>query len=322
MREIRATTRSLDRLCPLWVAHVDVGDTAEKAKQRVKSKDEKWDRIGFYPDPNLVTFSTARHLPYVLDASYSNPNPPEFPGVEGTPTHSTRGHNASNDEMKLEGGEDQGVEAQRESFSLANVSPRTQHNNAPLWTGPGSRLPDLGGQTRARGGDHRPGLRARSQPPVTAERAHYNSIPVAHRQKQLVGAQQARHGLRCIPAQCRRAPGEFVPAGFTELHGLPPGHSLEHARRALRDGPGCRRELPGGHVDVPDCYMCEGRVGDDEPLRPLRRMRSQIGRSSEDNTAASYGCNRPFPAAEIAAAIVFGVESTTGKLPPRIRSIP
>ena len=122
-----------DRLCPLWVAHIDVGDTSAKARERVKSKDPKWDRIGFYPDPNLVTFSTARHLPYVVDASYSNPNPPGFPGAEGTPTHLTRGHNASNDEMKLEGDEDEGSAAQRESFSLANVSPQTQHHNAPLW---------------------------------------------------------------------------------------------------------------------------------------------------------------------------------------------
>ena len=36
-----------DRLCPLWVAHVDVGDTAGKAKTRVESKDPKWKRIPF-----------------------------------------------------------------------------------------------------------------------------------------------------------------------------------------------------------------------------------------------------------------------------------
>lgn len=122
-----------DRLCPLWVAHVDVGDTADKAHARVESKDPKWKRIPFYPDPNLITFSTSRHLPYVVDASYTNPNPTELPGVEGDPTHLTRGHNASNEEMKLEGDEDQGALAQHESFSLANVSPQTQHHNAPLW---------------------------------------------------------------------------------------------------------------------------------------------------------------------------------------------
>jgi DNA/RNA endonuclease G (NUC1) len=122
-----------DRLCPLWVAHVDVGDTREKAQLRTQKHDPKWKRVPFYPDPNVITFSTARHLPYVVDASYQDPNPVELPGVEGDPTHITRGHNASNEEMKLEGDEDQGAQAQHESFSLANVSPQTQHHNAPLW---------------------------------------------------------------------------------------------------------------------------------------------------------------------------------------------
>src|SRR5207249_4572932 len=51
----------------------------------------------------------------------------------GSPTDVTRGHNASNLEMKLEGTEDEGVVAQHESFSLANVVPQTQHHNAPMW---------------------------------------------------------------------------------------------------------------------------------------------------------------------------------------------
>ncbi len=122
-----------DRLCPLWVLHTDVGDLSEKAKMRTKGHDPKWERVGFYTDAALMAYSKANHLPYVVDAAYNNCNPSEFPGANGTQTHLTRGHHASNEEMKLQGNEDDGVQSQRESFSLANVAPQTQANNAPLW---------------------------------------------------------------------------------------------------------------------------------------------------------------------------------------------
>jgi DNA/RNA endonuclease G (NUC1) len=122
-----------DRLCPLWVAHIDEGDERPKAKLRTQSRDPKWARIGFYPDDNVKTFSIAHNLPFVVDGSYTSPNPPELPDAPGGRLHITRGHNAPNLEMKLEGDDADGERAQEESFSLANVSPQTQHNNAPMW---------------------------------------------------------------------------------------------------------------------------------------------------------------------------------------------
>ena len=45
----------------------------------------------------------------------------------------TRGHLASNQEMKAEGDDTTGVESQHQSFSLANVVPQLEHHNAPVW---------------------------------------------------------------------------------------------------------------------------------------------------------------------------------------------
>lgn len=123
-----------DRIAPLWVAHIDSADALAKAKLRTKGHDMKWDRPPtFFADRNVVEFSNARHLPYAVQDSYTNCNPPELAGGTGSPTDITRGHNASNDEMKLQGSEEEGVQSQHESFSLANVSPQTQRNNAPMW---------------------------------------------------------------------------------------------------------------------------------------------------------------------------------------------
>lgn len=122
-----------DRLCPLWVAHIDEGDEMPKAKLRTESHDPKWARIAFYTDRNVKAFSDAHSLPVVVDGCYTSPNPPELPDAPGGRFHITRGHNAPNLEMKLEGDDADGEEAQEESFSLANVSPQTQHNNAPMW---------------------------------------------------------------------------------------------------------------------------------------------------------------------------------------------
>ena len=125
-----------DRICPLWVAHIDKSDALAKADLRTDKHDPKWHRLpGFYADRNVISFTNARHLPYAVDDSYTNCNPPELDGRPGSPTDVTRGHNASNLEMKLQGTEDEGVVAQHESFSLANVVPQTQHHNAPMWAG-------------------------------------------------------------------------------------------------------------------------------------------------------------------------------------------
>jgi DNA/RNA endonuclease G (NUC1) len=69
---------------------------------------------------------------------YTECNPPELPetvaGRKGEPAKITRGHNASNLEMKVQGNDDEGDYAQAESFSLANVSPQMQAHNAPMWS--------------------------------------------------------------------------------------------------------------------------------------------------------------------------------------------
>jgi DNA/RNA endonuclease G (NUC1) len=123
-----------DRISPLWVAHINKRDALAKATLRTDKHDLKWHRLpGFYADRNVIAFTNARHLPFAVDDSYTNCNPPELDGSPGSPTDVTRGHNASNLEMKLQGTEDEGVIAQHESFSLANVSPQTQRHNAPMW---------------------------------------------------------------------------------------------------------------------------------------------------------------------------------------------
>lgn len=128
-----------DRLCPLWVAHVDYKDGFKKMFDRENSDDPRWSRKGdvFYPDQVLKKFSEERHLPYVVDRSYTECNPPELAetieGRKGEPAKITRGHNASNLEMKVEGTDDEGDHSQAESFSLANVSPQMQGHNAPMW---------------------------------------------------------------------------------------------------------------------------------------------------------------------------------------------
>ena len=125
-----------DRICPLWVAHVNKRGALAKATLRTDKHDMKWHRLpGFFADKNVVSFTNARHLPYAVDDSYTNCNPPELDGSAGSPTDVTRGHNASNLEMKLQGTEEEGVVAQHESFSLANVVPQTQRHNAPMWAG-------------------------------------------------------------------------------------------------------------------------------------------------------------------------------------------
>lgn len=122
----------VDRLTPLWVAHVDERDAELKDRGRTKGefsrKDDK-----FTPDANVVTYSKSLNLPFATDASYSSANPSELPVAEKGYTKITRGHMASNREMKSLGDETQGVQSQKESFSLANVSPQMQHHNAPIW---------------------------------------------------------------------------------------------------------------------------------------------------------------------------------------------
>lgn len=130
-----------DRLCPLWVAHIDYSDGLEKMSLRENSDDPRWSRKGtvFYPDELLVTYSKdPRHPPYVVNRSYEKCNPPELSekiaGMRGTPAKITRGHNASNLEMKVQGSDDEGDHAQAESFSLANVAPQMQAHNSPMWS--------------------------------------------------------------------------------------------------------------------------------------------------------------------------------------------
>src|SRR5437660_1763183 len=54
-----------DRICPLWVAHVDTQDALAKATLRTDKHDHKWHRLpGFYADKNVISFSNAHHLPY------------------------------------------------------------------------------------------------------------------------------------------------------------------------------------------------------------------------------------------------------------------
>ena len=60
----------------------------------------------------------------------------------------TRGHLASNVEMKSLGDPEEGLQAQKDSFSLANVVPQMQRHNAPIW----AKLDFRSHHTRARCG--------------------------------------------------------------------------------------------------------------------------------------------------------------------------
>ena len=123
-----------DRIAPLWVAHINRRGALGKTVDRTDKDDMKWHRLsGFFADKNVIAFANARHLPYAVNDSFTNCNPPELPSAPGSPTDVTRGHNASNLEMKVQGNEAEGVVSQHESFSLANVVPQTQRHNAPMW---------------------------------------------------------------------------------------------------------------------------------------------------------------------------------------------
>lgn len=118
---------------PVWVAHIDTDKSAEAAASR---KGSKWDRskYQFKPDENIVTYSTAHNIAWVTNSDYTNANPSSFKPVTAK-NRLTRGHMASNLEMKGEGAtDDEGVQSQRESFSFANVCPQFQGHNAPLWS--------------------------------------------------------------------------------------------------------------------------------------------------------------------------------------------
>ena len=69
----------------------------------------------------------------MTDASYVNANPIEVPVGEKSYQTITRGHLASNVEMKSLGNPEEGLQSQKDSFSLANVVPQMQRHNAPIW---------------------------------------------------------------------------------------------------------------------------------------------------------------------------------------------
>ena len=81
----------------------------------------------------MALYAESRELPIVTDASYVNANPIELPVGEKSYQKITRGHLASNVEMKSLGDPEEGLQAQKDSFSLANVVPQMQRHNAPIW---------------------------------------------------------------------------------------------------------------------------------------------------------------------------------------------
>lgn len=126
------STYDVDRMVPVWVAHVDEKDSALKDRGRTKGEFSRKDDH-FAPDANVVAYARSLHLPFATNDSFVNANPPELPAGEKGYAKITRGHMASNREMKSLGDPTEGVLSQKESFSLANVSPQVQHHNAPIW---------------------------------------------------------------------------------------------------------------------------------------------------------------------------------------------
>jgi DNA/RNA endonuclease G (NUC1) len=123
----------LARRYPVWVTHVDRVDSVLKLGGRKKGA---WGRENdaFLPDEQVVEQSLRRKLPYATNESFTNANPDGLPaGLKGA-DKITRGHLASNAEMKSLGEPEDGLKSQAESFSLANVVPQMQRNNAPVWS--------------------------------------------------------------------------------------------------------------------------------------------------------------------------------------------
>lgn len=120
------------KLSPRWVAHLD---TKASAKAGEKRKGDKWDRgqYVFRPDANIVTYSQDHNIAWVTNADYTNANPAQLKPVTAK-NRITRGHMASNLEMKGHGDDNSGMQSQQESFSFANVCPQMQGHNAPLWS--------------------------------------------------------------------------------------------------------------------------------------------------------------------------------------------
>jgi DNA/RNA endonuclease G (NUC1) len=121
------------RRYPVWVAHVDRADSILKYAGRKKGAWGRGDDV-FLPDAQVVEQAGRRKLPFATAESFTNANPPELPEGEKGAGKITRGHLASNAEMKSLGEPEQGLRSQAESFSLANVVPQMQRNNAPIWS--------------------------------------------------------------------------------------------------------------------------------------------------------------------------------------------
>jgi len=123
----------LENRVPLWVAHTVGKDSELKARGRT-GKGTRWDRKGdgFSTDPNVRWAAGQAKRRFVSNGSYTEANPPELP--ETRETKITRGHMASNVEMKSQGTEDDGDQSQSESFSLANACPQMQAHNNPIWS--------------------------------------------------------------------------------------------------------------------------------------------------------------------------------------------
>ena len=164
----------LDRHVPMWVAHVDEQESLAKDEVRKGGHwDRSTDHFipdenvvsgttnlfGHFEDrrqmtddrplPTSPSFQTPWPVSYgpssvvrppssitlwVTNESYTNANPIELPIDPSGYRRLTRGHLASNQEMKSLGTDAEGEISQTESFSLANVVPQMQHHNAPLWS--------------------------------------------------------------------------------------------------------------------------------------------------------------------------------------------
>lgn len=120
------------RRYPVWVAHIDRTDSVLKYGGRKKGAWGRGDDV-FLPDEQVALRAARLKLPFATSESFTNANPPELPEGEKGAGKITRGHLASNAEMKSLGEPEEGLRSQAESFSLANVVPQMQRHNAPIW---------------------------------------------------------------------------------------------------------------------------------------------------------------------------------------------
>lgn len=128
---------------PVWGAYTITSLAVQNRLSGERSASKPmFKRPKFWTDPEVRQASEQRGYTVSTDAMFvdtMDPNYPLSPTLTGRqaqrlPNYIQRGHVVPNDAMKQCGDLKQGAQAQKESFSLANVVPELAEFNAPTWS--------------------------------------------------------------------------------------------------------------------------------------------------------------------------------------------